>query len=377
MKSADFPIMTANLGENDLKFFERGIALYNDAIENGGVLKGHFNDIKSYFNRSVERTWQATVSEACLRVFHSGERDRPENQVFNDLYWISKPAMHTIAGTRKKIEKIFKTKPIEAAAMALKLLDEIEPLGEATEKLKGMIKTRVTKTAEERKQEAFTPPPSNAKAVAKVRAILEKIVDEQFENLVTSGVKHQMDRLDDFMAKQQQWQDGEIKLKRGSRSFGPYEYAMDRNGRSNPNIRGLIEPLVEQPSYKEPYQRKKNANEIIRKIATKQAEDIRDGFVAKNLLKLTSILEAKGDDKFGGVEEIGRSIHMASLEGMMSFTFKDGSSFTTSNSVVFVVNEYGTQFYRFPLTFHDVVLPDGSKMKSPSEKRMNTVWAVA
>jgi hypothetical protein len=34
-------------------------------------------------------------------------------------------------------------------------------------------------------------------------------------------------------------------------------------------------------------------------------------------------------------------------------------------------------FVRFPLTFHDVMLADGSPMKQPSEERMHSIFCAA
>ena len=57
------------------------------------------------------------------------------------------------------------------------------------------------------------------------------------------------------------------------------------------------------------------------------------------------------------------------LTGDMFFEFADNSSFKTTNKIVLVVNQNGTYFYRFPTTFHDIVL-DGKKYKMQSEEWM-------
>jgi hypothetical protein len=102
------------------------------------------------------------------------------------------------------------------------------------------------------------------------------------------------------------------------------------------------------------------------------AARIREDFVYKNLEKIASIVEAKGNYNTGKV--ISREINLAGLTGTLSFDFKDGSSFVVQNSVVWVENSYGTQFNRFPLTFHNVMMAGGKKMGRPSEQRMNEVF---
>jgi hypothetical protein len=106
--------------------------------------------------------------------------------------------------------------------------------------------------------------------------------------------------------------------------------------------------------------------------ATRDAQEIRDNFVIKNLSKLDSIVEAKGD--FEKITAIEHSLAMGTLEGHFLLTFKDGSSFEVRNSFVFVENQHGTRFHRFPLTFHNVRLSGGNALASPSEERMNTVF---
>jgi hypothetical protein len=111
-------------------------------------------------------------------------------------------------------------------------------------------------------------------------------------------------------------------------------------------------------------------------IALKEAQDIRAQFLYKNLVKLTPLLEAKGDTQFANVQELGQ-FDLESLEGDFRVEFHDGSSFRLHNAVVFVTNQFDTHFCRFPTTFHDVVMPGGAPMPSPSEERMHMVFAPA
>jgi hypothetical protein len=120
------------------------------------------------------------------------------------------------------------------------------------------------------------------------------------------------------------------------------------------------------------YSRKPDWQAILAAKATEVADNIRYDFVHKNFRKLASIIEAKGNFARGRV--ISHMINLAGLTGRLQFTFEDGSSFVAQNAVVHVRNQYGTQFSRFPLTFHDVKLPGGTPMRLPSEERMNSVF---
>jgi hypothetical protein len=103
-------------------------------------------------------------------------------------------------------------------------------------------------------------------------------------------------------------------------------------------------------------------------------------FVRKNTRKLASILSAKGNMKEEKVLSI-RATNQGTIDARMLFTFEDGSSFQTSQSTEWShASDYWgrvTEFLRFPTRFHDVVLPNGEKMKGPSEEQMNTVFVGA
>jgi hypothetical protein len=112
----------------------------------------------------------------------------------------------------------------------------------------------------------------------------------------------------------------------------------------------------------------------IKKIATAEASAMKEAFLMKNVDKLAQILEKKGEMKN---KPTHASYRKGDFFGSMRFQFKDGSSFTVTNKVVVKVNYHGTWFNQFPTTFHNVILPDGSKMKQPSEKRMIEIFGEA
>jgi hypothetical protein len=115
------------------------------------------------------------------------------------------------------------------------------------------------------------------------------------------------------------------------------------------------------------------------KIATEQVTEMQNMFVYKNTAKLAPILTAKGD--IGDITTNSISTRGGVITASLTFTFEDGSHFTVHQSIVqsYVYPRFGGQatfFYRFPTTFHDVVLPDGKKMY-PSEENMNEIFAKA
>ncbi len=97
--------------------------------------------------------------------------------------------------------------------------------------------------------------------------------------------------------------------------------------------------------------------------------------VYKNNAKLVSILEKKGIGLSKEPKILSAKASSGVFEGEIRIEFTDGSSFEVRNKIVIKQNQYGTVFNQFPTTFHDVVLPNGNKMPSPSEERMNEIFA--
>jgi hypothetical protein len=262
-----------------------------------------------------------------------------------------------------------------------------QPIIDAILFLKGKAVKRQPLTNEQRRAPKFTPPPSTSKAVARVRAILKEIVDRQYEALVDQFTKQYQGFVTGFIAKQKE-ADKDPTLTgfeyRSSRRLASY-YSVEQHstfvGRDGQTYTDQTKVTMLRIATKTDYAKgeyrvmvKANAMVLMAEEAVKKAKEIRDLFVVKNLKKFVAILEGKGDDLFASAREINGSVSLGGLRGEFEIVFTDGSSFEAKNAVVWVMNSFGTQFNRFPLTFHNVKLAGGGAMKSPSEKRMNTVF---
>lgn len=107
--------------------------------------------------------------------------------------------------------------------------------------------------------------------------------------------------------------------------------------------------------------------------AKSQRDNIELRYLAKNIKKLSHVVDLKGNlSKIETLEY--RKPKIASgggtLESGFKFIFADGSEFTVINKIVTKYSYTGTRFEQFPTTFHDVKFPDGTKMKMPSEEKM-------
>lgn len=122
---------------------------------------------------------------------------------------------------------------------------------------------------------------------------------------------------------------------------------------------------------------KPTAQDAIAKMAEQHAQSIQRNFVHKNTFKLSTIVSEKGLSLMREPKILRIEAGSFSLEGDIQFTFKDKSSFIVRNKVVWKMSALGTEFAQYPTTFHNVVLPSGKPMPTPSEKRMLDVFAKA
>jgi len=114
-----------------------------------------------------------------------------------------------------------------------------------------------------------------------------------------------------------------------------------------------------------------------KKFAEKEAKEQRDGlevrFLNKNLKKLSHIVDLKGN--LSEIKELPRKPVViksgsGTIEAGFKFEFADGSEFTVINKIVTKYSYTGKPFEQFPTTFHDVIFPDKTRMKMPSEEKM-------
>lgn len=111
-----------------------------------------------------------------------------------------------------------------------------------------------------------------------------------------------------------------------------------------------------------------NADQRINKLIDDSVNNIVDGFIAKNSSKLAQVLQKK--DAPTSSQIIRTNIRNGKVENTMKFTFSDGSAFTLDSIVVYKRSPTGKLFFQYPTRFKGVILPDGSKMRSPSEEKM-------
>lgn len=209
---------------------------------------------------------------------------------------------------------------------------------------------------------------------AEVEKLLEKLVSKKHKEVVAELTKANVEALDRYMAVH----DAAIKEQRDKGNewptFNDYSYFKSRptESRFKSVIRRMVERVPE--TIQDEYQRKSDWKKTAKEDAERTASELRAGFVSKNTFKLGRIVNTKQGLKDAKILSINSG---PDYGGELMFSFNDGSSFTVRNKTVVKQNMHGTVFAQYPTTFHDVKLPDGSKMSSPSEKRMVEVFATA
>jgi len=107
--------------------------------------------------------------------------------------------------------------------------------------------------------------------------------------------------------------------------------------------------------------------------AGRMRKSMEEGFLAKNIRKLSNIIDLKGNlTKITDLpsKPVKVSKGRGSLEAGFKFLFNDSAEFSVVNKIITNYSMRGLPFYQYPTTFHDVKLADGKKLSMPSEEKM-------
>ena len=262
--------------------------------------------------------------------------------------WMGLIYMHQMAGRLKKT-----TDETERT-----FLTEVLPIAEMMMALKPLAVKRQPKPAEDVQMKYLAPRAGND-AVALVQKALMQVTDAAYQRMFDQTVAAYHEMVAEFNTFAAEF----VAAKPTARSYD-ISRAYHKDGAHMQALR-LLREVDDVPADK--------LDARLRKIAKREVDYVRDQFLIKNLKKLDSVVEAKGD--FVAIEIIGYHFSMVRLEGNFHLSFKDGASFAVTNTVETAYSIHGKRFYRFPLRFHDVVMTGGVKMAQPSEQRMNEIFA--
>lgn len=276
--------------------------------------------------------------------------------------------------------------------------EEILPLAVAMEKIQGkaggkqVAPTMITKRqpkAETVEPTGYVRPSFSTAAQKKVVLVLEEITQVAYDAMVERETKRRFDKLVRIVkvvnASSMTLDDwAKEKIKAEHNAFDEAVKARSMTYAAARDLRDDKIDRIEQDflfaqhlvvAGSKPVKQRPDVDVIIDKQARRYVDELRTFFVNRNLRKLAPIVDAMK----GGFDLRAAQTHL-SINGFASELVATASSkaaFRTRMQAVLSYSSKGKPFNRFPVTFHNVVLPTGEKMGQPSEKRMNEVFAKA
>lgn len=354
---AHFPILFAHLGEPDQSYLAEAIADFAAGLRDGAIANQTYTEAKQTIGNRIYKAYESAVQDP---FFKAGRYERVAKAVRDFDMTVSTPSgLHEAKSYCKKVAAFYESRPELADNRVLKSMHafatEVRPLVEANEALKPLVYKRQPKSAEQRLAEArYVPPMADAQAEAKLRAALESVTKKHYHALVTMQADWYRARLSALAEKTATESDMELAdLQRVS-----------------PNIAEVVRMVVRKPSrFLLDLVYHTDANARIQRVAELNAQQLVDGFVRKNLLKLASIIDRKGN--MVSVEVQASASSLANLQGTLQVRFSDGASFVCENSAIVNYSVNHVAYRQFPLKFREAVQHDGTRVKRLSEKWMN------
>jgi hypothetical protein len=349
LATTDLPLTTAISGASIAH--PRFLKLLNDSVAAGAVPNVTHTELKQHFNRAIETVWGRHVAAPYFQG--QGDQGATPRELL-DFYYGDSTALHRIEATLRKVNACGIQHP--AVDAMRQVLSEFVPVAQRLAFLKERIVKRPVKSQEEREAEQrFIPTPAMPGVVLQMWQEIVKVTERNRQQVVEYITKEYAQRLDFFMSASPTMRE---KLVR------------------HPENRTAVQAgTAPRSAPHEDYVLKPDFKAALVALAEKDAAELREAFVAKVVRKLAPIVEAKGN--LASVTEVSNTIQVGRLSGMLAIAFTDGSRFVVDNNLVYSSSVRNREFMRFPLTFHDVVLADGSRVKRPSEERMHEIFCAA
>lgn len=364
-----FPICSSSLRPHVLAKFARAVEELRVFTQSASIPNPRYQEMKSALNYAIQDAWSDHIDRK-----HFGPSWRSSLEFNEDIeharWTINMDGVHSFPATRKRVDALAAKFPLHHAVIAMRdLLDEIQSIAAAMDAVKPKVVKRKARTPEEIAQDkTFIPPMATTGATQQIQSLLTSITEAHFQRLKAALNTHYTNALNSFVA---------AEAERAARpSDTPPRHSRHRDPTQIPaaiaHIRKVLEIKESAPTGSRYFAATPDAAVHIEAAALKAAQAMRDAFIYKNLVKIASIAEDKKD--LAKIEIVGHRVSLGGLVGSLRLHFHDGSAFTVQNSVVYAHSVHGTRFVRYPLTFHDVRLRDGSNMPRPSEERMHTVF---
>lgn len=334
-------------------------SLSKDLYAAGEISNPDFVELKAYAGHFTDKFFE----EAGEKFFYSGEfKNLPEDlQNFNfDLPSNSSQ----IRSATKKLDKISaESKKSECYKYLKDHLTALSTIADVIDYAKAHVykisdRRKEQKATDVEEKEKYLKPMLSTKSYTMMVDLIKKTSDGVKQELYKARLKD-IEAIGDKVEKATK--DGQVDLSK-IWDFKTQVYE-----------RAISMKLCNYSRNKESL--KSNWKAEAKDLAMKEAEDILAKFVSKSTEKLGTLVGRKNNLKT--IKVIDAKATGGQVWCDLALAFEDASSFTVETKAVYSYSKYGKLFLRFPTTFHNVKLPDGSRMSNPSEERMDTVFTKA
>ena len=328
-----------------------------NALRNGEVLSTVFDNIKYELNYFVENAFEQLIAKP---YFH-GKGGQTPDEVYWDIGYV-----HNVQDLKFYAKKLSKAsdvaKAFEGYKDMVKFNEDFSPIVGLMQWLKdhkvsAAAKKKEAAEAKKEESDSWMKKYVGHKDVKKVIDILTELTKEKRDEIFKNEHEFLL-RLADQIVKY-------FDENPGVRRSKAYDHFAN-----NPMLSFLFSRMVDANT-----KLTNDWKDYIKKMAQEAADNIIDGFIYKNTGKIAYVIYKKNNMKSVKLDNV--RIGQGKVECDLHFEFKDGSRFTATSSVVQASSKHGKWFYRYPTTFHNVILPGDKKMSSPSEQKMEEVFAVS
>ena len=382
-------------GERYQKLLEDFKPTIEKAFEDGKIYNPKFKRIKEIISNAIWNLAPVQAGENTRKMGPSGFmlklRDdyglSKTHPLWTKMYYDgSFSNAHEFKSAKKRLNKI-RSKLTTVPEWFDKYLETIEPIQQAADLLDNLkpmvVKGREPKSEEERKKQKnyFEKKHVPQETLKEVKNTIREFAKKSHTNLKKTYNDMLSNTLDSFeMARKpgqspNQYSSAKFKASYAKahktdltpKELQEIEYYENKRSFRNEDIYFLTR-LYEQKKIGEGYQLVPDYEAKVSAAAKQMADDLVAIFVEKNTDKVASVIADKKITKSRTANiQTGRGM----LEGDMFFEFADDTKFRVHNKIVFVMNEQGTLFNRFPTTFHDITDSSGKVYRMKSEKWMN------
>ena len=301
------------------------------------------NDVASAFRMATNKLDGANV-------FIVWRAQQAEGEEAFHKYSFPDSVFHVPGFLKRAPKQLKKIKSRRATKMIKEAINALKPWEEIAEKIKAMrgdvVKRKMGVGAGNK------PTAANIGALSKeIEEELEKIGEGFRKELKKTFVKN----YENIVSKYE---------KDAERAGTTNTYRIYRD-KSNYHLNTILSKFLDSLDTRN-YEVAKDVKSRIDKQATRDAEDAVESFVLKMKIKLLTIV---------GSRKLAVDVGGDHKRTTITFEFEDKSGFTVRNNIVLSFSMYGKPFYRYPTTFHNVTIPGGETMRSPSESKVKKAFA--